>query len=169
MPSSLLIESYEFNFAVLISHLDYFTCIKKCRMFPFILNLFNKFYPFPWFFFFFFFNWNEVLEHWPVRREGHWTLAGFYRAVSNLQKDTAAGQLWNIYFSPQATVPMECGELNWKIFISLMISFQHQQLWINFHSLSRRPIHAFPLKIGLKIFYFPCNSQAMCLQIYVHL
>lgn len=47
MPSSLLIESYEFNFVALIFHLDYFTCIKKCRMFPLLLRLFNKFYPFP--------------------------------------------------------------------------------------------------------------------------
>lgn len=123
---------------------------------------FNKFCPFPWFFL----NWNEVLEHWLASEERY---TGHLLALqgSNLWTDTAAGEIWNIYFSLMLLSQWNVGSLNWMIFISVMISFQHQQLWINWHSLSRRPIHAFPLKISLKYFIFPvthkqCVYRLMC-------
>lgn len=123
---------------------------------------FNKFCPFPWFFL----NWNEVLEHWLDSEERY---TGHLLALqgSNLWTDTAAGEIWNIYFSLMLLSQWNVGSLNWMIFISIMILFQHQQLWINWHSLSRRPIHAFPLKISLKYFIFPithkqCVYRLMC-------
>lgn len=136
-------------------------------MFPFILNLFNKFYPFPWFFFFLTETRCLSISQWEERDTGH--LLAFTGQSVTYRRTQQLGNSETSISPLRLLSQWNAGRLNWKIFISLMISFQHQQLWINFHSLSRRPIHASPLKIGLKIFYFPCNSQAMCLQIYVHL